>query len=204
MITGDEIVEAIDQHRAIQDLFTDPDLTDRLLLIAIAFRTRVIGKRFTKAHTWLDELAEVTGLRPLTIQLAIGRDVPRYQPPSPGFDALCDAPMIRRAGPCGQRASRHGSDIDPTTGEEHPIGRCSRHDDRSVWLARDAHLKEWIANGKPRPPHNAGGLLARHFPSDDWPKVYAWAAPHIEQTPGEGKPPTPRPPKLTLIRGGLQ
>lgn len=204
MITGNELVQALDQNRAIQEMLEDPDLNDNLLLIAIAFRAVVIGHHFTRRSTWLDAVCEATGLRLYTVQHHIGRDVPRYQAPTPGYDVSCDAPMIRRDGPCGQRASHHLYDIDPATGEQWGIHRCGRHFDRSLWLARDVHWREWTTNGKPSPPHNTGGILRRHFPNVIWEEIYAWAAPHVEQTPGEGKPPTPRPPKLTLIRCGAE
>lgn len=208
MTTGEEIMRALETHRVIEGMIQDPDLTGDLLLIAIAFQTVVLpgvrGRTFTRTRTWLDAVSEAAGLRPFSIQMRIGDDTPRYQPPIPGYDFACDAPMIRRHGTCGQPATTKGLDINPATGEQWMIGRCSRHNARAIWLARDERRRAWVDNGQPRPPHNTGGILRRHFPDIDWARLYTWAAPHLEQTPGEGKPPTPRPPKLTLIRGGAE
>ena len=104
--------------------------------------------------------------------------------------------MIRRAGLCGKPASGSMIDHDPVTGEAQWIGLCSRH--RDLQAKFDVRRREWIANGRPSPSPNRGGVLKRYFKAN-WAEVYRWAAPW--RTPLDDAPePTPPQPKLRLVR----
>lgn len=135
------------------------------------------------------------------VQRVIANDIPRYRV----NHGRVRCPVLKTRGknigkPCGKNATHYWVDRDPNTGEGTPEGYCSAHITTAARLRHSDRIKQWAANGKPSPPANAGGVLARHF-SADWAKLYAWADPSVEPLP-DGKPPTPPRPKLVLIRGG--
>lgn len=104
-------------------------------------------------------------------------DRPRYQADrkhSAWIDR-CNAPMIRRAGECGQAPRGNSFRIDPDTGWHTPIWYCHRH--RDFGAAADAALR---AVDKPEPIPNTGGLLPSYFNmrtgDAGWTRLYQWAA----------------------------
>jgi hypothetical protein len=125
------------------------------------------------------------------------KDARTYQPPQPDWDGQCEAPMIRRAGPCGQHATGHGYLTDWETGEQEGIWSCNRHHAWRMDLIRRNKAAE--PERRPIPPANHGGVLARHIPEFAWPKIWAWATDgrwveHPESEPW-------KPPTLTLHLG---
>lgn len=210
MATGADIATGLELRRDVRVLMADPDLTGDLLLVALALcdylyeRRDGTGVKSAKRTNWVQGIADRTGIRANYVPHVIGKDFPRYEPENWTDHAatLCRAPMVRRNGPCGQRATMWTLDFDPKTGRRWRAGACTRH--RATEMpAIDARRRAWIANGGPTPPHNAGGILARHF-AGKWDDIYAWAAPHEARraTPGTGKAPTPPKPTLRLIVGG--
>jgi hypothetical protein len=127
----------------------------------------------------------------------IRKDARTYKPPR--MKGICVAPMIRRDGVCGStKVVTSGYLWDWATGEATYSGACRRHAD---W-----HSSEHRANYAARPPDgervlaaaNHGGVLARHFPEFDWPKMWKWADPSWVEHP-EVRP-WPKP-TLTLHLG---
>lgn len=132
-----------------------------------------------------------------TVKRIFEMDARTYRPPQPNWDGKCEAPMIRRDGLCGQHATGHGYLTDWDTGEQELIWSCARH---HAW--RQDLIKRNQA-AKPQraalPAANHGGVLAKHFPEIDWPKIWTWAAgsrwiEHPEQEPW-------KPPTLSLVLG---
>jgi len=113
------------------------------------------------------------------LRSAIGEDAPRFEPPPgpksrDGYGAACEAPMVRRDGPCGVRGSYQARITDPATGRWRIGAWCGRHRDAydQAWTAEQLRRK---AGTFPEPAPNTGGLLALYHPSRAWPDLYAWA-----------------------------
>lgn len=195
-----------DQRR--RQMLNDPDLTGQTLLFALAL-DEVLANRKEQGRRsfrrWVHDVEELAvghtpdvARRTYWAKRVIGDDLPRYEPNRDQGSAVCSAAMIRRAGACGKRATSSLVDRDPDTGEARWIGLCSRH--REMRATFDARKKAWIANGKPSPAPNAGGVLKRYFVAD-WTAVYRWAVPYREALEGSRDATPPRP-RLRLVTSG--
>ncbi|MGW5690305.1 hypothetical protein ACWEWX_04845 [Streptomyces asiaticus] len=105
--------------------------------------------------------------------LLVADDVPRYEDETPTRESqTCEAPMIRRPGPCGQATWDYSYKADPETGLRTPVWFCRRHAD----FGRDLNLS--LADA-PEPVPNRGGLLPCYFPLKSglagWEANYRWA-----------------------------
>lgn len=189
----------------IVDICNDPDLDDDAKLFAICvivmlYETKTGIRRSTR--NWLQRVAELashTDNASCWLRMVIRHDIPRYDCPTSGRG--CTAPMIRREGLCGKNAIVSGVERDPITGEGTAYGFCTRHRNHTDDWRIHQNNKQWVANGRPSPQPNAGGILRRYFTAD-WPNLYTWAAPYM--TPlGGAKPPTLPKPNLVLVRGEL-
>jgi hypothetical protein len=120
----------------------------------------------------------------------------------PGFHGVtCGRPMLRREGVCGRGAAHYlcRTLIDPATGQRRTVGACTQKLCRAWFddlLARNAaELKKHPA---PEPPANTGGVLQRHLPELNWPKIWS-------RVDKDWRPPPEgvrfERPKLTLIHG---
>lgn len=194
-------------HQRFIDVCTDPDLDSdaklfAVLVLAVIHERESAGRKSLKHRSLFQAVAAMSNHRSPNywIRQVIQKDIPRYDPPRPDDHQGCLAPMIQREGNCGKRAIVSGIDRDPLTGVGVPYAFCSRHrNHRDDWKIQQ-NIKQWVENGKPSPPPNAGGVLRRYFDSD-WDALYKWAAPYITALKGE-KPPTLPKPNLTLIHGG--
>lgn len=206
MSTDLKAIMARDERR--RKMLHDPDLTDDLLLFALCLDEVVRirsedGRRRKKAGHWVADVAALAyGAGSHYHQRYWGKqviadDVPRYEPPRTEYDSPCVAPMIRREGLCGKSGTTRLLDHDPVTGEQRWICLCTRH--RGVEPSFRVREQEWVANGKPVPPANTGGVLRRYWDAD-WDRIYQWAAPHREPMEG-GREATPPRPTLRLIQG---
>ncbi|MEU9615922.1 hypothetical protein AB0D56_30835 [Streptomyces sp. NPDC048209] len=148
----------------------------------------------------------------------IDSDRPRYEPDwsSEAWQShRCAAPMIRRAGECGQNASDHSLRIDPETGWQTPVWFCSRHKDFGH------HTRQMLrATERPEPIPNAGGLMPSYLEASDgdagWIRVYLrasewtrsrWEPPkayslRADDWPVPGQDPIPQKARLRLVLGG--
>lgn len=183
-------------------MLNDPDLVADALLLALALDEVLASRKEAgrRLGNWVDDVAELAWgpgeHRRDLVQRVIGNDVPRFEPIRDTRALACIAPMIRREGLCGKRGTWSTIDRDPETGEARWIGLCGRH--RDLQAKFGSRRSAWLANGKPSPPPNVGGVLKRYFAAD-WDQVYRWAAPW--RTPLDGAPePTPPRPKLRLVR----
>lgn len=131
---------------------------------------------------------DFTRRRPPRLADLIAADAPRYAmdyhaPENQGRG--CAAPMIRRAGLCGQHGVDGFSRVDVDTGWRTLVWACNRHRE---WGA----AQQRIERAKPRvePIPNAGGLLPCYFTLADekWVKHYEWALKWQRQT--DWKPPS--------------
>lgn len=183
----------------------DPDLTGDTLLLALALDEVIairleqgkqrIGQKWVREVTVLAHGPDSLGLRQNWVKNTIADDVPRYEPEGGRGRATCAEPMIRREGPCGHSATVYFLDSDPETGASRWVGLCRRHRDQQRFY--DERRAAWLANGKPTPPANIGGVLRRHFRLD-WDSIYRWASPDRPPMDG-GRAPTPRRPILRLV-----
>ncbi len=143
----------------------------------------------------------------------IKQDLPRWEPAgSPMAMGACEAPMIRRAGECGQRSCTSFRVTDPATGTWHYAAFCRRHEDYSqeVHRAEQVRMK---AGGIPDPVPNAGGLLPCYF-NWTWADAYTtaslgtWNPPRVgicaDDWPVMARVVAMEPPKLVMHTGGVQ
>lgn len=103
-------------------------------------------------------------------------DRPRYEDRRSAWEERqCAAPMIRRAGLCGQHGIEHDYTVDPETGWRTPAWYCRRHE---AW--GKALRDQRIANPGREPIPNAGGLVTSYLMTDDqeqaWARLYKEAA----------------------------
>ena len=139
----------------------------------------------------------------------IEQDVPRYEPPqNPAVMGACEAPMIRRAGECGQRSWTSFRVTDPSDGTWRSAAFCRRHENHAHEMRR-AEMARVKAGGIPEPVPNAGGLLPCYF-SWAWPDAYTTASPgwkppqagiRADDWPVMAKVAALEPPTLSLIAG---
>lgn len=209
--------------RCVAGLMADPEVTGDLLLIGLwlARAEHLRHPEPTTASGWqLTDIAR--DLYPLRTQPgsvvdgqrtddSVGpdiwkvwevmkRDIRRYDPWAdvPGRRAAsrsCDGPMTRRD-VCGRPGWTWAFLTDTTTGRRRYVGACRKHTD---WFQqqRRANREAVSAAGRvPRPPANAGGLLARHI-GLDWPLLWKVLDPHWEPAPEDMR--TPARPRLTLL-----
>lgn len=190
-----------DQRR--RDMLADPDLTGDLLLLALAMdevirRTDVRGRRCKTS--WVQEIAEMIygdHERGYTrVVRVIADDLPRYEV-AQMWGRPCAAPMQRREGTCGKGGSLGLLDRDPDTGEGTRVWFCARH--RPYAVPVEQRIKQWVANGRPLPPANTGGVLRRWY-AGNWDAIYQWASGR-DPMPG-GREATPPRPVFQLIQGG--
>lgn len=198
----------------------DPDLTGDTELFAFCLLAYLIERRQTrrKSTNWAEKVGEMM-MNPRRVKIQFGSDsvvtdgawkcrriiaddIPRYQtPPRDGRGCIA----LKSRGPnVGKPCGKGGTlwlDRDPETGQGQYLSYCDRHMPVGAKQSHRERYQQWVENGKPSPPANTGGVLARHFRAD-WAKLYAWADPHTTPLP-DGKPATPLRPRLSIIDGGL-
>ncbi|MGW5387162.1 hypothetical protein [Nocardia sp. NPDC003963] len=198
----------MDRDKRRRRMLNDPDLNGDRLLFALALDEVIVTRQEQGRRTLKNWVREVTALvygadenlARYWGKQVVANDFPRYEAVGLRSMVRCVAPMIRRDGPCGKRTQVSFVAVDPGTGAGEYIGLCSRH--RAEHQPRyDQQRKDWIANGKPRPPANTGGVLRRYFEAD-WDAIYQWARPGQQVMEG-GREATPPRPTLRLIPGGV-
>jgi hypothetical protein len=143
-------------------------------------------------------------------------DRPRYEDKRDGWEQRqCAAPMIRRAGPCGQHGVDHDYTVDQETGWRTAVWYCRRHE---AW-GRDLRTQR-LANPGPEPIPNAGGLVTSYLLAEGqdaaWARLYTEAAVWkrdrrwepsktygvvADNWPVPGKDPVPQRARLRLVLG---
>lgn len=202
MSTDLRAIMARDERR--RRMLNDPDLTGDTLLFALALDEVLASRRAKRPafNTWINDVAELAwgpgpgDTRLYRVKRVIEQDIPRFEPAREPGAITCVAPMIRREGLCGKRGTGRLIDHDPETGDARWIGLCGRH--RDLEAKFEARRQAWIANGRPSPPPNRGGVLKRYFKAD-WTEVYRWAAPWRTPLDGAREAVPPRP-QLRLVR----
>ncbi|CAL9667889.1 hypothetical protein SUDANB145_07255 (plasmid) [Streptomyces sp. enrichment culture] len=146
-------------------------------------------------------------------------DRPRYEDQRDGWEQrTCAAPMIRRAGLCGQHAVGHDYTVDPDTGWRTAVWYCRRHE---PW-GRELHARR-LADPGPEPIPNAGGLVTSYLLAEGqeaaWARLYKeaavwkhdrhWEPPRTygvvaDDWPVPGRDPVPPRARLRLVLGGLE
>lgn len=185
--------------KRVRAMIDDPDCQGEILAIGVTLADMIDFKR--RPWNWSEVGKRVYGPNGKWPQLktALREDVRRYDvthdPDARYWAAKCGAPMIRRAGPCGQQAGRKTLVTDPDTGRQQWLAACSRHGD---WFTRQLVARRELAARveKIDPPANTGGVLERHFPDIAWESVYEWLRPGWTE-PGERV----EAPRLVLVRG---
>jgi hypothetical protein len=195
----------------------DEDLDHDAKLFAFCLTAYLIQRRLSgrKGKNWAQAVAEMMYqpdsaemkiLGPVRVcKRIIADDIPRYEIPYLAPHKIhCQSPKARgpQAGqPCGKGGSRQTFiDRDPETGEARWIAYCRNHSHPTLDQWRKDRTDAWLANGKPSPVANTGGVLARYFGAN-WTALYQWADPSRKPMPN-GKPLTPPRPQFALIQGG--
>ncbi|KPI31420.1 hypothetical protein OV320_2636 [Actinobacteria bacterium OV320] len=144
-------------------------------------------------------------------------DRPRYEDKHVEWgQRVCAAPMIRRAGLCGQHATDRDYTVDQETGWRTAVWYCRRHE---PW-GRDLRAQR-LANPGPEPIPNAGGLITSYLMAEGqeeaWARLYKEAAVWkidsfwepsktygvvADNWPTPGKDPIPQRARLRLVLGG--
>ncbi len=197
------ILPAASQRYAkrIRAMLDDPECVGDLLAIGVALAD-MIDLNAPGDRNWSTIGTRVYGPKGLwaTLKQVLREDVRRYDvrhdPDAGTWSSKCAAPMIRRQGPCGQRATRRTTVTDVDTGRQQWLAACSRH---AEWFTATVTQRRQVAAEVETidPPANAGGVLERHFPDVRWEFVYEWVSPGWIE-PGERV----EAPKLVLIKGG--
>lgn len=199
-------------HKRVRAMLDDPACVDDLLLVGLGLTClidfdrppRLMAKHF-RAVAGQVFPANTYG-RGAYAQLlqVLKADIRRYdadEDPDSGaaryWSIACSAPMIRRAGTCGQHATVRVDVADHDTGRRKFIGACSRPEHRT-WLKKVAHRNDLAGTPPPTPAANTGGVLARHFPEVAWQKLWSWLDP--KWTPPPEDAPWRRP-TLSLYLG---
>lgn len=193
------------KHTArIGRMLDDPECTGDLLLLGIALARLIDLDRWgdTKEDRAFRTIAaRIWGPERLDwkVQHIIRKDVRRYEVVW-HTEGRCEAPMLRREGPCDRPGSHLRLFVDPDTGEKTKRHACNRSEHRG-WLDQKwrENASEVKADGIPVPPANAGGVLARHIPEVDWEDLYK------QVQPGWTPPPETKAwkkPTLRLVLGG--
>jgi hypothetical protein len=163
------------------DRFPPPSrLGGDLRMFAITI-TWVIGIERKPKGERVKRVAEVMHLNNFQFWELIRSDLPRYEPPRSSESGLCEAPMIRREGLCGQNGTRSFHVTNPHDGTWRLVSFCTRHGDVASKVAaaeRDRKAK----GGLPDPLPNRGGLLPCYI-------RWNWPAHYEEAAIGDWKPP---------------
>lgn len=150
---------------------------------------------------WLGRLAfshELPRHAPYRLRRTIADDARRYERAHGTYLSTCEAPMVRREGPCGKPAGGNAPFVtDWDTGEQHEVSACSRHRD---WQRATVRRNQAARPANPPTPcANTGGVLREHFPELDWAELYRWATDGRWVEPPEREP--TRTPTLSIIVG---
>lgn len=111
----------------------------------------------------------------------------------------CQAPMIRRAGLCGNPTSTDRMMTDPATGRRIRIGACNRHRDSDWYTTTIDTWKQRATTATiPDPPANRGGILQRHIRLN-WDAWWARHVPDWQPPATDERDSQPRRPQLTVL-----
>lgn len=144
-------------------------------------------------------------------------DRPRYEDKRDSAEQrTCSAPMIRRAGLCGQHGTDHDYTVDQDTGWRTAVWYCRRHE---AW-GRGLRVQR-LSDPGPEPIPNAGGLTTSYLLADGqeqaWGRLYKeaavwhydrrWEPPKTygvvaDNWPTPGADPLPTRARLRLVIGG--
>lgn len=182
-------------------MLEDPELGGDLLLVGLVLAARLdFGLMPATNMSEIGALAFGKGRRrdSQQVRYLLKGDIRRYRRPQSSWDDRCDAPMIRRDGPCGKAASSAymGWLTDWTTGVSTLHRACSRHND--WWRQEQRRNRADKPDIVPLPYANHGGLLRKHLPEFGWPKLWAKLDPKWVEHPEVV--PWPKPP-LSLVLG---
>lgn len=195
-------------RRRITAMLDDPECTGDLLSLGIALLDFAVTRTTREEKKFEFYTEKVWGNRRsrLGAQEVLRRDIRRYDAlkdaEATGTARTCQAPMIRRQGPCGQSATLRVMLTDSVTGRKSWIAACRRHEDwfRDRTITNRAAVAD--AEGAQRPAANAGGVLARHIPEIDWQAVWVGLDPNWTPPPEAEPEDVPVVPKLRLVIGG--
>jgi hypothetical protein len=191
--------------RVVAAMIEDPDLTGDLLLVGI-YMARVYLLREPDLESLpMDRIARAVmprgsmWYRSRQVLRLFKEDIRRYEPERNLMAAdLCRAPMIRRAGECGQRANGGDWVTDPATGERTYLGACSRPEHHEWVRGVVANNREELErHPAPAAAANTGGVLTRHLPELNWEKF--WRKVDPRWTPPPENEPRPASPRFELL-----
>jgi hypothetical protein len=191
------------RHARIARMLDDPNLAGDLLLVGVGF-ARFLDFDGVPAGQKLNTNMVARCVWPKRprrnwhMQHVLAEDARTYRPPVRWDDGRrCGAPMVRRDGECGRAATSSRLITDWATGEQSWLAACTRHVpwyDEAAQENRESKPERLVV-----PAANCGGVLARHIPEFDWPKIWEWATEGRWVEHPEVEPWTP--PTLTLVLG---
>jgi hypothetical protein len=190
-IAGGELKRIIACHRLTARIYADARFARwgardvRTVALALAAATTTERPRGYQG-TW-ERVCELTGLSRESIWSVIREDLPRWQPAGETWvhAGECEAPMIRRAGPCGQPGPARARVSSTEDGTWRTAWYCRRHEAHAE-AARAAERAARAAGLVPEPVPNTGGLLPAYFPGWTWAEAYQRAGGQRWRPPAAG------------------
>jgi len=178
-------------HQRIADAFNDDRFpvrgpNTRMLVVTGLW---VVGiERPPPGERW-DRVRDLLQLSPYGLLNMFREDAPRWAPTDEhGVDRrrVCEAPMVRRSGPCGQSESTAFRVTDPADGTWRIAGFCNRHREYAAAVQQAERVRRQSGT-LPVPVPNTGGLLPCYLGGkrEAWAENYARARPGW-QPPAEG------------------
>lgn len=184
-------------------MFADPDLTGKQLEWALAtleilecgekYKVAAADRLKSRQTGWIYTAMKLAGITDESMSDAdcngrlhslIDPDVPKYRAPNPTVRE-CFGEKLRPLGdPCGARVSSWSMVPNALNGEHYQLATCSNKRHQSEYLQRERDAwKAWRENGSPQPPHNSGGVLAKHLGDSNMARLYEWCRNYYKPKP---------------------
>lgn len=187
---GTDVKRIMGQRRWLLETIADDRLDKDLKLLVLCTAAYITehrdrGTRARQGEPWLAAVGamvmpgESAARQRAWIGRVISSDAPRYVPVKRAAGAGCV--FVRADGQlCGKKVIREAIDRHPITGEGREVAYCSGHWSHELSWGLEQKAKAWVANGRPEPEPNTGGLLGQYLRFEGsgrwgWSFYYRWA-----------------------------
>lgn len=194
-----DLAAIVDEHTRFMAVLTDTRMGRDLKLLAACTCVYLTECRQNDQHPkigqpWLIRVGQLA--RPdlgiakqrAWVWSALRDDRLFYAPTPLPADSGCTQP--KTGGVCGKPVYEKRVDRHPLTGAATEIAYCTGHWSHEERQRLTQQANAWMANGRPEPEPNHGGVFASHFPLQNtgttgWARWYAWSQAHVDDpTPG--------------------